>query len=577
VQIKSLNPLHVLQKDRILIPQDLKKIRKSIFVGIANSSVELFALVSAFPLMETVTKSGSPMGEEVFESFGLVSDKQVLIGSLAVFLVGQFVRFAVNCWKIRSIAKYRKLLMEQVAKSLYSSYLPLSAKSFAVENSSANAQNVINVGTYVHYRVFSMVSMVTEAFTLLLLISAMSTYSPFFILPVVVVTGIAATGIFKFTIGKVRMSGELVTNYTKIRNRILNESLRNLDEIQVFGNQKYFLKLFSKANNLVVSGEQKYEVNTALAPISIELSAICIFSIIFGIQIAGGVSTPTLLATVGVLLIGALRIIPSLGRIVSELQKQGYGLEAKFAIQRDMDELGEGIQVNSDKVSFINEFQDLESVVIDLKEIDYLYSSRTVPTFSKLNLTIDGKKLFGIRGTSGSGKSTLLRLILGIYSPTSGTVCVNGVEVGNDLVSWRSQIGYVPQSIFFLDGTVRENIVFGGKEIENRHMFETLEKVGLMDFIDSLPDGIETNVGENGEAFSGGQRQRLGIARALYRKPSVLIMDEPTSALDTVATTELVETLKNLSGSVLVLAASHDEILLSGCDQVFDLNKFAHI
>ena len=576
MKIKSLSPVKVLENDRILTPQDLKKVRKSIFVGIANSSVELLALISAFPLMETVANSESSMGEDFFESFGLVSDKQLLIGSLAVFIAGQFVRFAVNWWKIRSIAKYRKLLMEQVAKSLYGSYLSLSAKSFAVENSSANAQNVINVGTYVHYRVFSIVSIVTEAFTMLLLISAMSTYSPIFIFPVVIVTGIAATAIFKFTIDKVRMSGEIVTTHTKIRNRILNESLRNLDEIQVFGNQKYFLKLFSEANNLVVTGDQRYEENTGLAPISIELGALFVFSIIFGIQVAGGVSTATLLASVGVLLIGALRLIPSLGRIVSELQKQGYGFEAKFAIQRDMDRLGEGIQENWDEAIFIKEFQDLESVVIDLKDVEHFYSSRTVPSFSRLNLIIDGKKLFGIRGISGSGKSTLLRIILGIYRPTSGTVCVNGVEIGNDLVSWRSKIGYVPQSIFFLDGTVRENIIFGGEELENRHMFETLEKAGIIDFIESLPDGIETNVGENGESFSGGQRQRLGIARALYRKPSVLIMDEPTSALDAVATTELVETLKELSGSVLVLAASHDEILLSRCDQILDLNNHAH-
>ena len=575
MKIKSLSPVKVLQKDRILTPQDLKKVRKSIFVGIVNSSVELLALISAFPLMETVANSESSMGEDFFESFGLVSDKQLLIGSLAVFLVGQFVRFAVNCWKIRSIAKYRKLLMEQVAKSLYGSYLSLRAKSFAVENSSANAQNVINVGTYVHYRVFSIVSIVTEAFTMLLLISAMSTYSPIFIFPVVIVTGIAATAIFKFTIDKVRLSGEIVTKHTKIRNRILNESLRNLDEIQVFGNQKYFLQLFSEANNLVVTGDQRYEENTGLAPISIELSALFIFSIIFGIQVAGGVSTATLLASVGVLLIGALRLIPSLGRIVSELQKQGYGFEAKFAIQRDMDRLGEGIQENRDEASFIKEFQDLESVVIDLKDVEHFYSNRIVPSFSRLNLIIDGKKLFGIKGTSGSGKSTLLRLILGIYRPTSGSVCVNGVEIGNDLVSWRSKIGYVPQSIFFLDGTVRENIIFGGEELENRHMLETLEKAGLIDFIESLPDGIETNVGENGETFSGGQRQRLGIARALYRKPSVLIMDEPTSALDAIATTELVATLQELSGSVLVLVASHDEILLSRCDQIFDLNNLA--
>lgn len=568
--------MNILVEDRILNPQDMKKVRKSIFVGIANSSVELLALISAIPLMETVANSKSSFGKDVFESFGLTSDKQVLIGSLCVFLAGQFVRFSVNWWKIYSIAKYRKLLMEQVAKSLYSSYLSLSAKSFAVENSSANAQNVINVGTYVHYRVFSMASIITEAFTMLFLIFAMSTYSPVFIFPVVIVTGVAAAAIFKFTINKVRTAGGKVTNHTKVRNRILNESLRNLDEIQVFGNQKYFLELFIEANNLVVSGEQSYEEHTGLAPISIELSALVIFSLIFGIQVAGGVSTTTLLASVGVLLIGALRLIPSLGRIVSDLQKQGYGLEAKFAIQRDMDWLSEVILESSNEVGFVKEFQDLDSVEIEIKDVEHFYSSRTVPSFSGLNLIIEGKKLFGIRGASGSGKSTLLRLILGIYRPTSGTVCVNGIEVGNHLESWRSHIGYVPQSVFFIEGTVRENIIFGGEELDNQHLFETLKKAGLIEFIESLPDGIETNVGENGEAFSGGQRQRLGIARALYRKPSVLIMDEPTSALDAVATTELVETLKELSGSVLVLSASHDETLLSRCDQIFDLNEHTH-
>jgi len=191
-----------------------------------------------------------------------------------------------------------------------------------------------------------------------------------------------------------------------------------------------------------------------------------------------------------------------------------------------------------------------------------------------LSFRIDGEKLFGIKGRSGSGKSTLLRLLLGMYHPRNGQIIANGVRVNEELSNWRSQVGYVPQSIFFIDGTVKENIVFGNFDQSTEKVLECLDRVGLIDFISSLPNGVDTYIGESGELFSGGQRQRIGIARALFRDPSVLIMDEPTSALDVHATSEMTQMLKRLSESVLVLVASHDEILLKECDEVMDLDKY---
>ena len=574
MRLQITSPKKILKDDQILSETDLRCVRNSISIGILNSIAELFALVCSIPLMESIAKTETPIAGSFFDRVGVIGEIHILEASLVIFLFGQVGRFSVLSFKIRKYARYKKFLTERVSNSLYGSYLFLKSKSLAIENSSSNSQNVINTIAYVNYRVFSIVGLISEFFTLLLLIIAMCLYSPSFILPVMGISGIGAYSVFKLTINKVKFFGELVAKQTKVRNRILNESLRNIDEIQVFGNQMYFQRMFSDANNAVLTGEEKYEEITTFAPVAIEISAICVFSLIFGIQLAGGVSTSTLLATIGVLFVGALRIVPSLGRIVSELQKQSYGSEARSAIQRDIkvesEFADEAAFVRSNKVAFSMS----KHTHVLVSELEYRYANRSVSTFKHLTFRIDGENLYGIKGRSGSGKSTLLRLLLGIYRPRSGQIVVNGVDVNEDLSGWRSQIGYVPQSIFFLDGTVMENIVFGSRDESSEKIFECLEKVGLFDFVSSLPNGLETYIGEGGELFSGGQRQRIGIARALFRNPSVLIMDEPTSALDFQATSEMAQMLKGLSESVLVLVASHDEILLKECDEVMDLDEF---
>jgi ABC-type multidrug transport system fused ATPase/permease subunit len=574
VRLQLISPIKILKDDHILLETDLGSVRKSISLGILNSIAELVALVCSIPLMESIAKTDSPIAGSFFDRVGVSGESHILVSSLVIFLFGQVGRFSVLYFKIRANAKYKRILSERISNTLYGSYLFLKSKSLAVENSSANSQNVINAIGYVNYRVFSIVSLISEVFTLLLLIVAMCLYSPLFILPVIGISGVAAYFVFKLTINKVKLFGNVVAIETKIRNRILNESLRNIDEIQVFGNQTYFQRMFCDANEAVLTGEQKYEEITTFAPVAIEISAICVFSVIFGFQIVGNVSAATLLATIGILFVGALRIIPSLGRIVSELQKQSYGLEARLAIQRDLnfdfEFLCEMPAPGSKTVALV----ESKRTHIHVSDLEYRYANRSTSTFTHLSFCIDGETLFGIKGRSGSGKSTLLRLLLGIYHPRSGQIIANGVYVNEDLTVWRSQVGYVPQSIFFIDGTVRENIVFGSSDQSSEKIFECLEKVGLIDFITSLPNGLETYVGESGELFSGGQRQRIGIARALFRNPSVLIMDEPTSALDVHATSEMVHMLKKLSESVLVLVASHDEILLKKCDEIVDLDDF---
>ena len=268
-----------------------------------------------------------------------------------------------------------------------------------------------------------------------------------------------------------------------------------------------------------------------------------------------------------------MRIIPSLGRVLNEFQKMGYGLEARFAIKRDLRLNGESNKECLLVERFEAGCQGNEPLSIHLCNLEFQYPDRVEKSLFRLNREISGYQHFGIRGKSGSGKSTLLRLILGNLNPSIGSVELNGRNIHDDLTSWRGRIGFVSQSIFFIDGSIRENIIFGGEVRTDEEMRDCLQKVGLGDFIEMLPEGLDTSVGESGELFSGGQRQRIGIARALNRRPSVLILDEPSSALDGNSTLDLIRTLRLLSRTTLVIVASHDEVLLKECDQIIDLDE----
>jgi len=191
------------------------------------------------------------------------------------------------------------------------------------------------------------------------------------------------------------------------------------------------------------------------------------------------------------------------------------------------------------------------------------------------SLTIRSGESVGIVGESGSGKSTLVDLLIGILTPQEGVIRVNGRDISTDRRYWQDRIGYVPQHVYLMDTMIRRNVAFGLPEhaIDNDEVINALEMANLLEFVQTLPEGLDTVVGERGVRLSGGQRQRLGIARALYGKPEVIVLDEATSALDDRTEREIVESLREISRHRTLIVVAHRTSTLAHCSRILRIDR----
>jgi ABC-type bacteriocin/lantibiotic exporter with double-glycine peptidase domain len=210
---------------------------------------------------------------------------------------------------------------------------------------------------------------------------------------------------------------------------------------------------------------------------------------------------------------------------------------------------------------------------ISLENVAFKYESSSVESLRGVSLIIPHGSTIGFIGTTGAGKSTLVDIILGLLTPVTGIVKVDGNDIQTNLRAWQNKIGYVPQSIFLTDDTLRRNIAFGisKNEIDETSIQRAIESAQLSDYVKSLPLGLDTIVGERGIRLSGGQRQRIGIARALYHDPSVLVLDEATSSLDNATEKSVMEAIKKLHGYKTIIIIAHRLSTVEHCDRIFKL------
>ena len=212
---------------------------------------------------------------------------------------------------------------------------------------------------------------------------------------------------------------------------------------------------------------------------------------------------------------------------------------------------------------------------IVLEAVSFRYPSVEARALTCVSTVIPRGSTVGFIGQSGAGKSTLVDILLGLLTPESGTVRVDGIDIQANLRGWQDQIGYVPQSVFLTDDTLRRNVAFGlpSEQIDDAAVWRALRAAQLETFVNELPQGLDNVVGERGIRLSGGQRQRIGIARALYHDPAVLVLDEATSSLD-VATEEVVmEAVRALHGAKTIIIVSHRLSTVEQCDQVYRLEQ----
>ena len=300
-----------------------------------------------------------------------------------------------------------------------------------------------------------------------------------------------------------------------------------------------------------------------------ELIAIFGFTILILILTYIDDGTNNIIATIGLFAAATFRLLPSIIRMINNIQQIHFtlpvlnNLSEEFKIQNLIKEIS-----NDQKLNF-----SIKKDLI-LNNISFKYENNENEVLNNINLKIEHGSIIGIKGPSGVGKTTIINIILGLLKPNNGQVLVDGVDINQNLSSWQKNIGYVAQDTFLIDDSIKRNIAFGqvDSKIDNRKISSSIEKAQLSNFVKTLPHDLETVVGEKGVEISGGQKQRLGIARALYNDPSILIFDESTSSLDEATERNFLQSINKIKKDKTVIFVTHRKSVLNDCDKIFCLD-----
>lgn len=365
-------------------------------------------------------------------------------------------------------------------------------------------------------------------------------------------------------------AGEDNRNYYSSLFKWISQTVQGVKEVKINCREQYFVEEYCKCGKGYVNAVQRYSLYNNMPKLFIETACI---AVMVGYMIAltvSGASTENMLEMISTLGAAAFVLLPAVNRINNQILAITY---CKPPFMGVSDNLQEEIQDNKVDMSFAADVEEklpLEHAV-ELKNIVYVYPNTDKLIFDHADLTIPIGSSVGIVGTSGAGKSTIVDILLGLLEVKSGTIYADGRDVKAEYRRFLKNVGYIPQMIFMLDDTIRKNVAFGVPEekIDEARLWEVLREARLDEFVKTLPEGLDTGIGERGIRLSGGQRQRIGIARALYHDPEVLILDEATSALDNDTEAAIMESINRLHGRKTLVIIAHRLQTIEKCDLVY--------
>lgn len=395
----------------------------------------------------------------------------------------------------------------------------------------------------------------------------------------VTVVLVAALVVIKCVLKPVmKKAGEENQDYYSGLYKWIDQSVMGIKEIKIANRENYFISEYAKCGAGYVNAVQRYNLYNATPRLLIETLAIAgmIFYMMF--QLLQGTAVEDIMPQVVALGVAAMRLIPCANRINNHLTSIAYFEPFFMGVSDNLKEeiRDESIDYNEEVYQKKVEVDKLKiEQKIELKNIVFKYPNTEVLIFDHADMEIPVGQSVGIVGTSGAGKTTVVDILLGLLQVQEGQILADGVEVREHYRSWLKNIGYIPQSIFMIDSTIRKNVAFGCAEedIDDEKVWRALKEAQLDEFVKGLPEGLDTSIGERGIRISGGQRQRIGIARALFEDPEVLVLDEATSALDNETEAAIMDSINRLHGRKTLIIIAHRLQTIEKCDMVYRIEK----
>ena len=549
------------------------------FIGLIGAACELLGVTACLPFIEAMMAPSELEGKWYYtlivELFNPETDIELMtilgVAIIIIYIVKNiFLIFSTYMQSWYSTGVQRDLsikLTDIFLKSSYSYHLDINS-SVLIRSINTDVVGVFAVSFYI----FRIIAEVCTAAAISIYIVLLD---PVLALSLVAVLGSCMSILFLVLKRLMRRYGITGQECEGKMLQYLTQAFTGVKEIMVMNRQEYFENSFNKAcatnariskktNVLNVSPTNVYEAVCIGG-----LFAVVIFRLHFTADITEFVTKLAIVA------VAAFRLFPSVGRLTTNFNALSYNrprLDSIYKMVQDVEaqEMYKNrikAEDKEEKLSFVKE--------IKIDNITWKYPAGKDNVLENLNLTINKGESIALIGPSGAGKTTLADIILGLLKPQKGSVYVDGKDIYENPKGWSKIVGYVPQSVYLIDDTIRKNVAFGiyDDEIDDEKVWRAIREAQLEDFIKQQENGIDTMVGERGVRLSGGQRQRIAIARALYENPDILVLDEATSALDNETETAVMEAIDSLHGTKTMVIVAHRLSTIRNCDSIYEIQN----
>lgn len=558
-----------------------KQKKNAVFISIAilvGAIFELLGVSAIVPFIESVMSPETLVRKwyiRPIAEFFKIENANMLLNLVAItIIIVYIIKNIYLAFSTYLCAKFRFDLKKELSAKLLNNYIN-RPYTFFIESNSAQLMHGIDhdvpgVCTIIEYTTL----FVKEMLSFLAIGIFMVIIDPYMAVGTIILAGLSLLGItigFKKILSKF---GKMQREAEIYGSKSAYQMLCGSKEIIVYKRTQFFLTHYYKAIEIIKSTSVGNAFIAALPERIIE--SVCIGGIIgvVCIRVNMGIDLVTFVPNLGVFAVAAFRILPSVSRMagyINEIVFQRPHLETTYQY---ISHSGKEDKYSDKAVCVLNE--KINSMKfkekIEIRNICWRYPNNEKVVINDLSIDILKGEAVAFIGTSGSGKTTLVDIILGLLKPERGTVKIDGKDIYDNLGSWAKLIGYVPQNIFFLDGTIKENVAFGSdEEISDEQVWRVLEKAQIKEFVQELPDQINSFIGERGVKISGGQRQRLAIARALYHDPEILVLDEATSALDTETESTVMEAIDRLQGEKTLIIVAHRLLTIKKCNRIYEI------
>lgn len=550
--------------------------RKIVFITalvFLSAILDVVGLAAVLPIIQAGTDPDSLHANKylnmIFGYFGFEDPKMFVLFLLAVIVVFFLVKTAFGIFVNWLQARLNADIAVYFSKKQFTKYYNLDYLDYSSLRSSELVRNILyNPTSYVQWIILPMTTVISEMFIVILIVGAIAWYDLFLLGFIAVTIGPATYLVYTQLKKKGFRIGVGIHDVTPYVLATLNEAIYGHIDLKLADRIKYYRARFLDS---VKSYAELQQSASLLSQIPLRTNeVIALFSIVliflYALFISG--SDTDVLMLVGAFAAAAYRLMPSMNRLLNAFTFLSNNQIAIHNLDlfedKDRSKIRKGPQ---EPVTFNDS--------IELKNVSFSFPGSSKLVLNDLSFVVKKGEKIGIVGSSGSGKTTLMNLILRFYPENSGSILVDGVKLTDKHTdAWRRIIGYVKQDIFLIDGSIKDNITLSEENPDIPRLMNAIHQASLDDLVASLPDGIESSIGEKGGKLSGGQRQRLGIARSLYRNAEVLIFDEATSALDTATENEVTEAIDALSGSnKTIFIIAHRITTLKNCDRIYELDN----